>query len=99
MPKPLGFFEDTTIDAASPLPGLATARTGPDGKASRQILSCLIQAETQALRWRDDGTAPTAAIGMLLPVNTVLEYDGDFDDFQCISVVAGAKINVAYYGV
>lgn len=94
MAKPLGYAQDDTISAASPLPGLANARSG-----GKQVVSCLIQAEGQAIRWRDDGVAPTAAIGMIIPVNTVLEYDGDFDDFQCIESAASAKVNVSYYGV
>jgi hypothetical protein len=40
--------------------------------------------ETAQIRWRDDGTAPTAAVGHLLEVGQVLEYDGDLNKISFI---------------
>jgi hypothetical protein len=58
---------------------------------------CIIIAETQAVRWRDDGTAPSATVGMPLPVNTPLIYDGDLTKIQFIEQTASAKLNISYY--
>jgi hypothetical protein len=66
----------------------------PDG-----AIRALIQAESQDLRWRDDGTAPTATVGMTLKVNTVLEYDGDLEKIQFIQAAAGGIVNASVYGV
>jgi hypothetical protein len=54
--------------------------------------------ETQAVRWRDDGTNPTATVGMPLAVGDTL-----FLDTSALAVVkfieqtASAKLNVSYY--
>lgn len=59
----------------------------------------LILPETQAIRWRDDGTAPTAAIsgGFPLAVNTPMEYDGELNKLQFIAQAGTATINVVLY--
>lgn len=85
--RPLGYFQDTTIDAAS------TLGTIPAG-ASR----AMIKVAAQAARWRDDGVDPTAAIGMPLAVGEVLNYDGNLNAFRIISSVAGSELNVAFFG-
>lgn len=58
---------------------------------------CVIVAESQNVRWRDDGTNPTAAVGMPLDVGVTLEYDGDLNRIRFIEVAASAKLNVSYY--
>ena len=58
----------------------------------------LIQSEAQVMRWRDDGTGPTATVGMNLPVGSALEYDGDLTALRFIAATAGAILNVSYYG-
>lgn len=59
----------------------------------------LIVPEAQAIRWRDDGTAPTAAVGQPLPVGSELRYTaGALASLQVISQVAGAGLNVTFYG-
>lgn len=72
----------------------AVAVTVPAG-ASMAI--CM--AETQAVRWRDDGTSPTATVGMPLSVNDVLVYDAaGLGVLKFIEQTATAKVNIAYYG-
>lgn len=58
----------------------------------------LITAEAQNVRWRDDGVAPTASIGMLLPAGQTLSYNGPAAKLRFIEVTAGAKINASFYG-
>lgn len=89
-----GFAQYTATGTAFAL--TATPATGvpvPDG-----AVAALIQAEAQDVRWRPDNVAPTAAIGMLLKANTVLEYTGDLNGLRLIAQTAGAILNVSYYG-
>lgn len=87
--KPLGYQQITTLSAAV---GLAV----PAG-AQR----ALIQAQTQSVRWRDDGTNPSATVGMLLGVTTgpsdYFEYDGNLSAIKFIEAAASAALNVTYY--
>lgn len=57
----------------------------------------LIQAETQDVRWRDDGTDPTSSVGMKLSAGAELRYDGDLTQVKFIEVTSGAKLNISYY--
>lgn len=57
----------------------------------------IITAEAQAVRWRDDGVAPTATVGMPLAAGVTLQYDGDLSQVQFIEQTGGAKLNVTYY--
>lgn len=57
----------------------------------------VIQAQTQALRWRDDGSDPSGDWGMLIPVNESLEYYGPLNSIKLIADVAGGIAFVAFY--
>jgi hypothetical protein len=57
-----------------------------------------IVPEGQAVRYRDDGVAPTASVGMPLAVGSFLRYDAqNLQQLKFISQVAGAILNVTYY--
>lgn len=81
----LGYQQITSLSAS-------TALTVPAGATM-----ALIVAETQAVRWRDDGTAPTASVGMPLATGTSLSYDGDLKAIRFIQQTASAVLNVSYY--
>lgn len=70
----------------------ANALTVPAGATIAVII-----AETQAVRWRDDGTNPTATVGMPLPVQTPLIYAGDLSLIKFIEQTTSAKLNVSYF--
>lgn len=57
----------------------------------------LIVVEGQSVRWRDDGTAPTASVGMPILANGMLSYDGDLTNIRFIQTAATATINITYY--
>jgi hypothetical protein len=57
----------------------------------------IITPETQAVRWRDDGVAPTTSVGMPLAAGVTLQYDGDLSQIRFIEQTAGAKLNITYY--
>ena len=56
----------------------------------------VIQAEAQAVRWRDDGVAPTSTVGMVLAAGASMEYDGNLAGIRFIEATAGAILNVTY---
>lgn len=85
--KPLGYQQITSLSAA-------TALTVPAGTQY-----ALISPESQAVRWRDDGTSPTATVGYPLAVGAELKYTaGSFAIVKFIEQAASAKLNIVYYG-
>lgn len=76
--------------------GLTVPITTPDGLNAKPTFALII-AETQGVRWRDDGTAPTGSIGMPLAVGVPLQYDGDLTKIRFIQQAASAKLNISYY--
>lgn len=89
----LGYQQITTLSSATNLTIPTTDGTGLRAKPSL----ALIVAETQNVRWRDDGVAPTASIGMPLAAGVTLQYDGDLSRIQFIEQTAGARLNISYY--
>jgi predicted hotdog family 3-hydroxylacyl-ACP dehydratase len=86
LPNSLGYQQITSLSAAAGLTPPASA------------VRALVQAETQAVRWRDDGTDPTTTVGMTLAAGASLEYEGQLAAIRFIEVTASAKLNVAYFG-
>lgn len=58
----------------------------------------VIQPEGASVRWRDDGIAPAASVGMRAAAGSELRYDGDLGSVQFIQEGSGAKLNISYYG-
>lgn len=58
----------------------------------------MIQAEDKAVRWRDDGTAPTASVGMVLAAGESLLYPAmSIRSLRVIEVEGSAKLSVTFY--
>ena len=90
----MGYQQITSLSAAASLTIPATTKSGIVGSPRLALL----QAESQPIRWRDDGTAPTASVGMILNVgDQPYPYDGDLTKIQFIEAAASAKLNVSYY--
>lgn len=83
--RPLG-YQQFTPAASQLLPSV------PAG-----TIFAIITTETQAVRWRDDGTAPTAGVGYPLAIGDELRYTGDFTSFRLIQAAVGAVVSVCYY--
>lgn len=82
----LGYQQITSLSAAAALTVPAGATTA------------VIRAEAQAVRWRDDGTDPTATVGMpVATTDTPLVYTGPLSKIRFIEQTSGAKLNVSYY--
>ena len=75
-----------TVPSRDPVTGLA-------GTPIQAVIIC----DGAGIRWRDDGTAPTASVGMPISIGTVFVYDGDLTRLRIIQLAATATINVAYY--
>lgn len=65
--------------------------------APQQPTFAIITPITQGIRWRDDGTAPSATVGMPVAAGTTIFYDGALKNLQIIASTAGAEVNISYY--
>jgi hypothetical protein len=84
--KGLGYEQITGLSAATALTPAAGATVA------------VVQAESQDVRWRDDGTAPTASVGMVLKAGEVARFSNTpLASVKFIETTASAKLNVAYY--
>jgi hypothetical protein len=88
---PLGYSQIADLSTAKGL-GAGTLGSIPAGAAY-----ALVVAETQDVRWCDDGTTPTGSLGMLLKAGTVLTYDGPLAAIKFIQAAASAKLNISFY--
>lgn len=83
--KPLSYQQITSLASATTLtpPPRATA--------------ALVTVETAGVRWRDDGTAPTATIGMPLSAGQSFTYYGNLSAIQFIAQSGSPTLDVSYY--
>lgn len=88
---PMGYQQITSLSAAV---ALTVPTAGPGSAPARMAI---IQAEAQIVRWRDDGTNPTASVGMTIAAADTLIYTGDLTAIKFIEATASAKLNVSYY--
>lgn len=95
MTTPCGYQQITNVAASVGLtiPTLANSTTG----AVQAPTYCRVIPQTQAVRWRDDGVAPTAAVGMPLAVGAELRYDGDLSKIRFFEQAASAALNINFY--
>lgn len=97
--KALGYAQfaaggvDTSTLASSATFGSASTAGIPNGTTK-----LLIQCAAQAIRWRDDGVAPTAAIGYPLAVGVDYVFTGNLTALRFIAQTAGAVVNMVAYG-
>jgi len=78
----------TSLSSAQALPSI------PDG-----AYAALLQAETQAVRIRADGTNPTASVGHLLAAGASIEWTQNLALVRVIEAAASAKLNITYFRV
>lgn len=85
---PLGYAQAslTTVQALSALLAVPSGAT-----------YAVISPETNGFRWRDDGTNPTAAIGMPVAAGATLTYDGDLSAIKLVSQTGTCTVNVSYF--
>lgn len=83
---PAGYQQITSLSTATNLTLPATP--------AKIIEVCV---ETSAVRYRDDGTAPTASVGVPVASGTCFQYAGNLQAIQFIQQSSGAVLDVAYY--
>lgn len=94
---PVGYLQITGLNAVkSFMTQWATAYPGIDLTTSPVVL--LIDAETQAVRWRDDAQDPAAGVGKRIPANAEIIYTANgLANLRFIEEAASAKLNISVY--
>lgn len=90
--RPLGYQQLT-------LTGTAQKLTLPTLPAGFLVGYVVIQCEgtTSSARWRDDGTAPTSSVGMILSTGQELDYSGDMTMIQFITSTGSPILDISFY--
>ena len=89
----LGYQQITSLTAAV---GLTVPQRDLQGLNQKPTFA-LITPLTGNVRWRDDGVAPTATVGMPLAAGVTLQYDGDLTRIRFIDNGGTAELNISYY--
>lgn len=83
-------YQQLSVDTASFLT-VPTCTGGPPTMVR-------IIPEGQAVRYRDDGTAPTATVGFPISVTAApFDYEGNLGAIEFISQTSGGKVNALFY--
>jgi hypothetical protein len=82
---PQGYQQITSLSAATYL-------TPPTGATV-----AFISVGGAGVRYRDDGTAPTATVGVPVASGSQLQYSGPLSIVQFIQQAAGAILDISYY--
>jgi hypothetical protein len=91
--RPLGYQQILQATLAT-----AQSLSVPAPGAGNYGLYAVIQSNAGTIRWRDDGVAPTATVGMLIPSGGELLYAGDLYKIQLIDGGSGTPIaDISYY--
>jgi hypothetical protein len=84
-PTPLGYQQ---VPATAALTALTVSSTAT---------FAVITTEGNAARWRDDGTNPTATVGMPLNSGVPTQFSGDLAALRFIAQSGTTTYNVSYY--
>jgi hypothetical protein len=88
-----GYQQITDLTAST---ALTVPIKSPEGLNAKPVLA-LIVAEGAPVRWRDDGIAPSATVGMPIAVGVPLQYDGDLTKIRFIQQSSSGILNISYY--
>jgi hypothetical protein len=88
--RPLGYQQITVTTAI----GFTVPAVIPGQPIRRAIVQ---NNTTGTVRWRDDGTPPTASIGMVLGANQELDYGGEMTKIQFIVSTGSPILDISYY--
>jgi hypothetical protein len=89
----LGYQQITSLSSST---GLTVPKVNAEGLQQQPRMAIII-AEGANVRYRDDGVAPTASVGMPLAAGVAFTFDGDLAKIRFIEQTASAKLNVLYY--
>lgn len=93
--QPLGYCQMTSVATAK---ALATANC-TTGSVPTQVNNAIAEicVSGAAIRYRDDGTAPTASIGIPVAAGNCFQYSGNIPGLQIIQQAASATIDATFY--
>lgn len=80
-----------------PLTGLSTAKGLPNIPIDANM--ALIAIDDAPIRWRDDGTDPTAAIGTMELPTGKLRYEGALSRLRLIETTPSATCQITYWKI
>jgi len=86
---PLGYAQTSNLASAASFAGLGIS-------VPTDTIMILISCEGGAIRWRDDGTAPTASVGM--PLTDGQEFQYTVVDFSKINFIAQSGSPILNFG-
>lgn len=91
---PMGF---ETITVSSTAIGFTTSLISPTGRSASVAVGYVA---TDAIRYRDDASNPTAAVGMPIAASTPFQVCGvlAIRQFKMIRQTTDATVSVSYYG-
>lgn len=102
--KDLGYFQATVSGTAQTIAQLAAAQTPPfslagvvTGDANSPSRMVLISVESEAIRWRSDGNAPTATVGNPVAAAAAFDFTGDASAIQFIAQTGSAILNLNFF--
>jgi hypothetical protein len=76
---------------------LSSSTALPFTSISGDCIGVRVQAETQNVRMRTDGSAPTSSVGEIVySGDPPTQYFGDLSKLRFIEATASAKLNVTY---
>lgn len=87
---PLGYCQLTSMSVSTALSACA-------GGVPATATVAQLCVEAQAVRYRDDGTAPTATVGMPAAAGTCFPISGTLSAIRFIQSTSGAILNVSFY--
>ena len=93
IPGRAGTYQTSAPTTSS---GASLTTSGAPTKASYAVIC----AYTQAVNWRDDGTAPTGTAGTGgngIAAGNCIPYNGTFSQFQVIQQTSSAVVSVNFY--
>lgn len=88
-----GYQQITSLSAAT---SLTVPTRDLNGMNAKPVIAIIVSFGND-IRWRDDGVAPTALIGMPLSAGVTLQYDGDLTKIQFIETAPSTELNISYY--
>ena len=87
---PAGFCQLASVGSATQVSTCA-------GGIPQKTVIAQICVEAQAVRYRDDGVAPTASVGIPVAAGACFQYSGTLPTLQFIAQTTGAIVNLSFY--
>jgi hypothetical protein len=88
--NPLGYCQLTSVSSST----LVSSCSGGIPARTAWAVLCV---DTAAIRWRDDGTAPTASVGMPVAAGQCFYYSGTFSTLRVIAQTGSPVVNISFY--